>query len=127
MGAMREPALAEAARSVIVPNLPGGLAGVLCLTIGVPLITTIGIHPMALFAIFSPVVTPDLLRLPQASLFQAWIVAIGLSMVVSPASILTMTTVSGFGVSARALCLRGNAFYALGLALFASALLVLWK
>jgi hypothetical protein len=127
LGAMREPVLVDAARTAVAPWLPSGLAGVLFLTIAVPLITTIGIHPMALFAVLSPVVTPGLLGLPPANLFQAWIVAIGLSMVVSPASILTMTTVSGFGVPAGALCLRGNGRYALGLALFASALLFLWK
>jgi hypothetical protein len=52
-------------------------------------------------------------------------VVIGLSMVVSPASILTMTTVSGFGVPANTLCLRGNGLYALGLAMIATCLLFL--
>ena len=66
--------------------LPGGLPGLLFLTIAVPLITTLGIHPMAVFAILGPVVTPSLLGLSDLSVFQAWIVSIGLSMVVSPAS-----------------------------------------
>jgi hypothetical protein len=125
LGAMREPVLAEHARTFIVAFMPTGLAGLIFLTLAVPLITTLGIHPMALFAILGPVVTPSLLGLTEPGVFQAWIVTIGLSMIVSPASILTMTTVSGFGVPARALCLRGNGLYALGLAAIATALLFL--
>lgn len=124
VGAMREPVLAELARHLVIAVLPTGLPGLLFLTLAVPLITTLGIHPMALFAILGPVVTPALLHISEACLFQAWIVAIGLSMVVSPASILTMTTVSGFGVPANALCLRGNGLYASGLAVIATFLLV---
>ena len=125
LGAMREPVLAESARNFVVAFLPTGLPGLLFLTLAVPLITTLGIHPMALFAILGPVVTPALLNISEPCVFQAWIVAIGLSMVVSPASILTMTTVSGFGVPASALCLRGNGLYAFGLAIIATSLLVL--
>jgi hypothetical protein len=44
-------------------------------------------------------------------------------MIVSPASVLTVTTVSGFAVSARDLCLRENGLYALALAIFATAAL----
>jgi hypothetical protein len=121
LGAMREPVIAESARAFVVPLLPVGLPGLLLLTVAVPLITTLGIHPMALFAILGPVVTPALLGLSEPAVFQAWIVVIGLSMMVSPASILTMTTVSGFGVNADALCLRGNGLYALGVGVMAVA------
>lgn len=125
LGAMREPTLAEPARLFIAAFLPTGLPGLLFLTVALPLITTLGLHPMALFAILGPVVTPSFLNLSEPCVFQAWIVVIGLSMVVSPASILTMTTVSGFGVPANALCLRGNGLYALGLAMIATCLLFL--
>jgi hypothetical protein len=126
LGAMREPVLAETARAFIVPLLPSGPGGVLLLAIAVPLIAAIGIHPMAMFAILGPVVTPALLGLSEPDVLQAWIVIIGLSMIVSPASILTMTTVCGFGVPARALCLRGNGLYALSLAVVATSLLFFW-
>jgi hypothetical protein len=125
LGAMREPALAEPARMFVAAVLPAGLPGLLVLTIVVPLIATIGIHPMALFAILGPVATPSLLGLSDPCVFQAWIVAIGLSMVVSPASVSTITAVASFGVPTNALCLRGNGLYALGFALIATTLLFL--
>jgi hypothetical protein len=90
--------------------------------VGVPLVTTLGIHPMALFAILAPVLTPSLLGMSEPGVFQAWIVAVGLSMIVSPASILTVTTVLSFGVPADRLCLRGNGLYAAGVAVVATCL-----
>jgi hypothetical protein len=120
MGFMREPVIAETARAFAAAVLPTGYPGLFVLTIAVPLITALSIHPMALFAILSPVLTPALLGISEAAVFQAWIVAIGLSMVVSPASVLTMTTVSSFGVPAERLCLRGNGCYAVSLAVIAT-------
>jgi hypothetical protein len=124
LGFMREPVVAETARHFVADILPAGLPGLLVLTVAVPLVTALGIHPMALFAILAPVVTPSLLGISEAGVFQAWIVAIGLSMIVSPASVLTMTTVASFGVPARGLCLRGNGLYALMLAVIAIILLI---
>lgn len=120
MGFMREPAIAETARAFAAAFLPSGYPGLVVLTVAVPLITALGIHPMALFAILAPVLTPALLGISEAAVFQAWIVAIGLSMIVSPASVLTMTTVSSFGVPAERLCLRGNGRYAVSLAVIAT-------
>ena len=42
--------------------------------------------------------------------------------VVSPASVLTMTTVASFGLPAEKLCLRGNGLYAVSLAIIAAFL-----
>lgn len=119
LGFMREPVIAAAARAVFA-FVPHGYHGLLVMLFGVPLVTTLGIHPMALFAILAPVLTPSILGLSEPAVFQAWIVAAGLSMVVSPASILTVTTVLSFGVPADRLCLRGNGWYAAGLAVFAT-------
>lgn len=119
LGFMREPVIAGAARAVFA-FVPHGYPGLLVMLFGVPLVTTLGIHPMALFAILAPVLTPSILGLSEPAVFQAWIVAAGLSMVVSPASILTVTTVLSFGVPADRLCLRGNGWYAAGLAVFAT-------
>ena len=93
--------------------------------VGVPLVTTLGIHPMALFAILAPVLTPSILGMSEPGVVQAWIVAIGLSMIVSPASILTVTTILSFGVPANQLCLRGNGSYGAGLAFIATCLFLL--
>jgi hypothetical protein len=120
MGLMREPAVAESARSVTTAVMPLGYPGLLVMMIGVPLVTTLGIHPMAMFAILSSVLTPSLLGISEAGVFQAWIVAIGLSMIVSPASILALTTVSSFGVPAERLCLSGNGSYVAGLGVIAT-------
>lgn len=125
MGFMSEPAVAEAARVAVTAILPLGYPGLLVMMIGVPLIATLGIHPMALFAILAPVLTPHVLGISAPGVFQAWIVAIGLSMVVSPASILTVTTVSSFGVPVDRLCLRGNGVYAFGVAVIATCLFLL--
>lgn len=122
MGFMREPAIAETARSFVAVILPAGLPGLLVLTVAVPLVTALGIHPMALFAILAPVATPALLGISDTAVFQTWIVAIGLSMLVSPASVLTMTTVASFGLPAEKLCLRGNGLYAVSLAVIAALL-----
>jgi hypothetical protein len=124
MGFMREPIVAETARAFVAAILPSGYPGLLVLTIAVPLVTALGIHPMALFAILAPVLTPSLLGISEPGVFQAWIVSIGLSMIISPASILTMTTVSSFGVPANQLCLRGNGPYALCLAAIATFLIL---
>jgi hypothetical protein len=121
LGFMREPVIAESARTVFA-FVPHGYPGLLVMLVGVPLVTTLGIHPMALFAILAPVLTLVLPGMSEPGVFQAWIVAVGLSMVVSPASILTVTTVLSFGVSADRLCLRGNGLYAAGLAVIATCL-----
>ena len=121
LGFMREPVIAESARAVFA-FVPHGYPGLLVMMVGVPLVTTLGIHPMALFAILAPVLTPSLLGMSEPGVFQAWIVAVGLSMIVSPASILTVTTVLSFGVPADRLCLRGNGLYAAGLAVIATCL-----
>jgi hypothetical protein len=126
MGFMREPVVAESARAFVAAVVPSGYPGLIVLTLAVPLVTALGIHPMALFAILAPVLTPSLLGISEPAVFQAWIVAIGLSMIVSPASVLTMTTVSSFGVPATRLCLRGNGLYAAGLAL-AALLFLPWR
>jgi hypothetical protein len=125
MGFMREPVVAESARAVVVALVPVGYPGLLVMLVGVPLVTTLGIHPMALFATLAPVLTPAVLGISEPGVFQAWIVAIGLSMIVSPASILTMTTVSSFGVPADRLCLRGNGCYAAGVAVIATCLFLI--
>ena len=121
LGFMREPVVAESARAVFA-FVPRGYPGLLVMMVGVPLVTTLGIHPMALFAILAPVLTPSLLGMSEPGVFQAWIVAVGLSMIVSPASILTVTTVLSFGVPANRLCLRGNGLYAAGVAVVATCL-----
>jgi hypothetical protein len=121
LGFMREPVIAESARAVFA-FVPHGYPGLLVMLVGVPLVTTLGIHPLALFAILAPVLTPALLGMSEPGVFQAWIVAIGLSMIVSPASILTVTTVLSFGVSPDRLCSRGNGLYAAGLAVIATCL-----
>src|SRR5581483_10136538 len=79
LGFMREPAIAGSARAVLA-FVPHGFPGLLVMMIGVPLVTSVGIHPMALFAILAPVLTPGVLGLSDPGVFQAWIVAIGLSM-----------------------------------------------
>ena len=119
LGFMREPVIAESARAAFA-FVPRGYPGLLVMMVGVPLVTTLGIHPMALFAILAPVLTPSLLGMSEPGVFQAWIVAVGLSLIVSPASILTVTTVLSFGVPADRLCLRGNGLYAAGLAVIAT-------
>jgi len=119
LGFMREPVVAEAARAVLA-FVPHGYPGLLVMLVGVPLVTTLGIHPMALFAVLAPVLTPSTLGMSEPAVFQAWIAAAGLSMIVSPASILTVTTVLSFGVPADQLCLRGNGLYAAGLAAIAT-------
>jgi hypothetical protein len=124
LGFMREPVIAGSARAVFA-FLPHGYPGLLIMMVGVPLVATLGIHPMALFAILAPVLTPSLLGLSEPVVFQAWIVALGLSMVVSPASILTVTTVLSFGVPAAQLCLRGNGLYAAGVAVIATGLFLM--
>ncbi len=124
LGFMREPVIAEAARTVLA-FVPRGYPGLLVMMVGVPLVTTLGIHPMALFAVLAPVLTPAILGMSEPSVVQAWIVAIGLSMIVSPASILTVTTVLSFGVPADRLCLRGNGLYGAGLALTAMCLFLI--
>ena len=124
LGFMREPVIAESARAVFA-FVPHGYPGLLVMMIGVPLVTTLGIHPMALFAILAPVLTPAILGMSEPSVFQAWIVAVGLSMIVSPASILTITTVLSFGVPAERLCLRGNGLYAASLAIIATCLFLI--
>ena len=50
LGFMREPVVAEAARAVFA-FVPHGYPGLLVMLVGVPLVTTLGVHPMALFAI----------------------------------------------------------------------------
>jgi hypothetical protein len=124
LGFMREPVIAESARAVLA-FVPRGYPDLLVMMVGVPLVTTLGIHPMALFAILAPVLTPSVLGMSEPSVFQAWIVAVGLSMIVSPASILTVTTVLSFGVPADRLCLRGNGLYAAGLAAIATCLFLI--
>ena len=124
LGFMREPVIADAARAVFA-FVPRGYPGLLVMMVGVPLVTTLGIHPMALFAILAPVLTPAMLGMSEPGVFQAWIVAVGLSMIVSPASILTVTTVLSFGVPADRLCLRGNGLYAAGVAVIATCLLLI--
>jgi hypothetical protein len=124
LGFMREPVIAESARAVFA-FVPRGYPGLLVMMVGVPLITTLGIHPMALFAILAPVLTPSILGMSEPSVFQAWIVAVGLSLIVSPASILTITTGLSFGVPADRLCLRGNGLYAAGLAVIATCLFLI--
>ena len=124
LGFMRQPVVAEAARALFA-FVPHGPPGLLVMMVGVPLVTTLGIHPMALFAILAPVLTPSVLGMSEPAVFQAWIVSAGLSMIVSPASILTVTTVLSFGVPADRLCLRGNGWYAAGLAAVATGLLLL--
>ena len=121
LGLMRDPVIAASARAAFA-FVPRGYPGLLVMMVGVPLVTTIGIHPMALFAVLAPVLTPSMLGMPEPDVFQAWIVAVGLSMVVSPASILTITTILSFGVPADRLCLRGNGLYAAGLAAIATCL-----
>jgi hypothetical protein len=124
LGFMREPVIAESARAIFA-FVPHGYPGLLVMMVGVPLVTTLGIHPMALFAILAPVLTPAMLGMSEPGVFQAWIVAVGLSMIVSPASILTVTTVLSFGVPADRLCLRGNGLYAAGLAGIATCLFLI--
>jgi hypothetical protein len=124
LGFMREPVIAESARAVFA-FVPRGYPGLLVMMVGVPLVTTLGIHPMALFAILAPVLTPSMLGMSEPGVSQAWIVAVGLSMIVSPASILTVTTVLSFGVPADRLCLRGNGLYAAGLAVIATCLFLI--
>jgi len=124
LGFMREPVIAESARAVFA-FVPRGYPGLLVMMVGVPLVTTLGIHPMALFAILAPVLTPAMLGMSEPAVYQAWIVAVGLSMIVSPASILTVTTVLSFGVPADRLCLRGNGWYAAGLAVIATCLFLI--
>ena len=124
MGFMREPAVAEPARAFVAAVLPLGYAGLLVMMVGVPLASTLGIHPMAPFAILAPVLTPSVLGIAAPGVFQAWIVAIGLSLVVSPASILTVTTVSSFGVPAERLGLRWNGIYAASVAAIATGFLL---
>jgi hypothetical protein len=119
LGFMREPVIAESARAAFA-FVPRGYPGLLVMMVCVPLVTTLGIHPMALFAILAPVLTPSILGMSEPGVFQAWIVAVGLSLIVSPASILTVTTVLSFGVPADRLCLRGNGLYAAGLAVIAT-------
>ncbi len=124
LGFMREPVIAAFARAVFA-FVPRGYPGLLVMMVGVPLVTALGIHPMALFAILAPVLTPSMLGMSEPSVFQAWIVAIGLSMIVSPASILTVTTVLSFNVPADRLCLRGNGLYAASLAVIATCLFLI--
>jgi hypothetical protein len=124
LGFMREPVIAESARAVFA-SVPHGYPALLVMMAGVPLVTTLGIHPMALFAILAPVLTPAMLGMSEAGVFQAWIVAVGLSMIASPASILIVTTVLSFGVPAERLCLRGNGWYAAGVAGIATGLFLI--
>jgi hypothetical protein len=93
--------------------------------VGIPLVTSLGIHPMALFAVLAPVLTPSILGMSEPGVVQAWIVAIGLSMTVSPAAILTTTTVLSFGIPPDRLGLRGNGMYGAGLAVTATCLLAI--
>ncbi len=123
VGVMQIPELANAAKSVAAIALPNGLWGVAAILFAVPLITIAGIHPMVPFAVLAPIVSAASLGITETGIYAMWIVTFMLSMLLSPISVLTMVTVTSFGIPAHQIGVRGNGSYAAVLA--AAATLVI--
>jgi len=118
---LRDPTVAALLQPVAA-LIPSGSLGILWLLIVVPAICIIGLHPMPLFAMLAPLIPAGHLGLNGVGLYQIWIVTIGISLLLSPASILTSITMSSFGLPADQVGLRRNIAYA---ALVAVAAIIL--
>ena len=116
VGLMQSPAVSHAVGLAADSALPSGMYGIATILIVVPLITVAGIHPIILFALLAPTVSSVMLGINELGLYTMWVVAFMLSMLLSPASVLTMVTVTNFGIPGRLLGLRGHGLYALALA-----------
>ncbi len=125
IGLMESPALADGAKTVAFATIPSGAWGVATILVAIPLITVAGIHPIVPFALLSPSLSPAILGINDVGLYTMWVVAFMLSMLLSPVSVLTMITISNFGIPARLLGLRGHGLYAIGLALMSTAAIIL--
>jgi hypothetical protein len=116
VGVMQIPEVAAIAKSIAMAALPGGIWGIAAILFAVPLITVAGIHPMVPFAMLAPTISATSLGITDTGLYAVWIVTFMLSMLLTPISVLTMVTVTSFGIPARGLGLRGNGLYAAALA-----------
>lgn len=116
LGLMQAPQVAAVARAAAMSTLPSGLWGVAAILTAVPLITAAGIHPIVPFALLSPAISSAALGVSEVGLYTMWIVAFMLSMLLSPVSILTMVTITNFGIPGRLLGLRAHGLYAAALA-----------
>lgn len=116
VGVMQIPEVAAIAKSIAMAALPGGIWGIAAILFAVPLITVAGIHPMVPFAMLAPTISAASLGITDTGLYAVWIVTFMLSMLLTPISVLTMVTVTSFGIPARGLGLRGNGLYAAALA-----------
>lgn len=123
VGVMQIPEIAAAAKSLAVAALPGGVWGIAAILFAVPLVTVAGIHPMVPFALLAPTVSAASLGITDAGLYGLWITTFMLSMLLTPISVLTMVTVTSFGIPARGLGLRGNGLYAAALAAVATVMI----
>lgn len=121
VGLMHSAVVAHAVNTIARSTLPSGMYGVAMILIAVPLITVAGIHPIVLFALLGPAATSVVLGVNEVGLYTMWVVVFMLSMLLSPVSVLTMVTVTNFGIPGRLLGLRGHGLYALALALTSAA------
>jgi hypothetical protein len=110
IGVMREPVIAARAAE-LAGLVPAGAPGVLCLLLVTPLAGAAGIHPMAVFAVLGPSVSAVQLGISDTGLYATWIIGVGLSMLVSPASILTLTAATAFGLPRECVGARANAVF----------------
>jgi hypothetical protein len=118
---LRDPTVAALVHPAAV-LVPSGALGILGLLVAVPAICVVGLHPMPLFAMLAPLIPAAHLGLNATGLYQIWIVTIGISLLLSPASILTSITRVSFNLPPDQIGLRRNLAYA---ALVAAAALLL--
>jgi hypothetical protein len=90
---------------------------------GVPLVTALGIHPIVPFSILTAGATQASLGLSSVGLYTMWIVVFMLSMLVSPVSVLNLTTAASFEVPPWRLGLPSHWRYALVIGGLATVLL----
>lgn len=95
--------------------------GLAVIIFGIPLFTVLGIHPLIPFTVLSSIVTASSLGLTDAGAYVMWIAMFMLSMLLSPVSVLNVTTAVSFSVPTGRLSLRTHWLYALA---FGTAVIV---
>jgi hypothetical protein len=102
----------QEALASVVGQLGPWLATAL-IVFGVPLVTAAGIHPIVPFSILAGALSPSAVGTSEVGVYTAWIVAFMLSMLVSPVSVLNVTSAASFEMSSWRLGARAHWKYAL--------------
>lgn len=91
----------------------GPWASMALVVFGVPLITSIGIHPIVPFSVLASALTPAALGTSEVGLYTVWVVAFMLCMLVSPVSVLSVTAAASFEIPTARIGLRAHWKYAM--------------